>query len=487
LRELEAVKAAPLPYVLFGDNVGRFSPSGLELIAEDSGDSLAAVPNAAYVRWLTDTFAGDPIGEVAGGYSTPGVNRFSHAVLRAFADDFDAGAGKLGVFNLAGNYWETLLSIQNTDPLQPLILAKRISSSLTNIFAVERVDDSNYRVLLRQGGAMTELAGGGAMETANTGQFLIPTGPSAGNFVRSGAADAYGSWFPLPGGDAVAPAAPTETSNSANVAMPATVAAGDLLVVLAARNGGAVGTGSGFTSLGSGANTINLHVFYKVAVGNEGGTTVSFANCGVAQVYRFLAANYSGIPTISTAATGTSTAADPTAVTPPAGRFLSLAVAAIVGDLTVNVTASPSGYSTIDNRQQGVGSDAAGASIGSAYLVDSGTTENPTAFTNGSAAWVAFVVAIGAPNAVTEDTYITDVALVPGGTPTYAQIQLGTGAAGAESAIGTLKLTDEGWEKTLQAVIPVTAGTRLSARIATSASAADHFLTLGMLNQDDVA
>jgi hypothetical protein len=325
------------------------------------------------------------------------------------------------------------------------------------------------------------------METANTGQFLIPTGPSAGNFVRSGAADAYGSWFPLPGGDAVAPAAPTETSNSANVAMPATVAAGDLLLVLAARNGGAVGTGSGFTSLGSGANTINLHVFYKVAVGNEGGTTVSFANCGVAQVYRFLAANYSGIPTISTAATGTSTAADPTAVTPPAGRFLSLAVAAIVGDLTVNVTASPSGYSTIDNRQQGVGSDAAGASIGSAYLVDSGTTENPTAFTNGSAAWVAFVVAIGAPNAVTEDTYITDVALVPGGTPTYAQIQLGTGAAGAESAIGTLKLTDEGWEKTLQAVIPVTAGTRLSARIATSASAADHFLTLGMLNQDDVA
>ena len=51
----------------------------------------------------------------------------------------------------------------------------------------------------------------------------------------------------------------------------------------------------------------------------------------------------------------------------------------------------------------------------------------------------------------------------------------------------TVKLTDEGWEKTLQAVIPLTISTRISARIATNASADDHFLTLGMLNQDDVA
>jgi hypothetical protein len=352
------------------------------------------------------------------------------------------------------------------------------------------MDGDTEWVDLTDGGetALHSHAGGGFLETANTGQFLIPAGPANGNWVRSGAANTYGSWYPLPFTDAVAPAAATETVNNASVLMPPTVAAGDLLIVLAAAHtGNTVGTGSGFTLLGSGTNTIDLRVFYKVADGTEDGTTVSFTNCDVAQVYRILAANYVGVPTISTAATGTSTSADPTAVVPPASRFLSIAVAAVQGDSTVNVTASPSGYSTIDNIQEGAGSDVGGVSMGSAYLVDSGVSENPGAFTNGSNPWVAFAVAIAASNAVLEATYITDLALVPGGTPAYAQVQIGSGAVGAESAIGTLKLTDEGWEKTLQAVIPVSLGARLSARIATDAGAADHFLTLGMLNQDDVA
>jgi hypothetical protein len=334
-------------------------------------------------------------------------------------------------------------------------------------------------------------AGGGFLETANTGQFLIPAGPANGNLVASGSANAYGSWTPLPIDEAVAPAAPTETSNSTNVAMPATVAAGDLLIMITAANSAIPGTPAGWTdlggSLGGGGINPGLRINYKVAAGTEGGTTVSTTGAQTSQVYRILAANYVGVPTCSTAAVGTGAAANPTSVTAPAARFLAIAAMAVQGDLTVSITAAPSGYSAVDIRQRGSGSDTTGLTIGSAYLADSGSSEDPGAFTNGSNPWVAFVVAVGASNAVTEDTYITDVALVPGGTPTYAQIQLGTGAVGAESAIGTLKLTDEGWEKTLQAVIPVTSGTRLSARIATSASADDHFLTLGMLNQDDVA
>jgi hypothetical protein len=215
---------------------------------------------------------------------------------------------------------------------------------------------------------------------------------------------------------------------------------------------------------------------------NFGGST-----SGCAQVYRILAANYVGVPTISTVATGISNSPGPTAVVPPAGRFLSIAACGAQGDLTMAITAAPSGYSGFTANTSGVGSDVVGSCMGTAYDLDSGVSEDPTNFTAATSnPWAAYTIAIAASNAVTEDTYITDVALVPGGTPTYAQIQLGSGAVGAESAIGTLKLTDEGWEKTLQAVIPVTSGTRLSARIATSASAADHFLTLGMLNQDDV-
>jgi len=462
----------------YGGGAVQLDDKGQHMRVYDGGNALASPPDASRVQWHRDDFNGVVVGDVVGGYATPSALLIHSLWARVFPSQVGSTSDmSIGVYDSDVEDWIARLQL-NDGGVRPMVLTTLID---TGLFAVEKVDADNYRLMVRKSGALVEVAG--SMKTANTGQYLIPS-LGAGTVVRS-ASGAYGSWYPLPLGDAVAPAAPTETSNSANVLMPPTVAAGDLLVVLCARNGGAVGTGAGFTSLGSGANTVNLHVFYKVAAGTEGETTVSFSSCGVAQVYRILAANYSGIPTISTAATGTGTTADPTAVTSPAGRFLSLAVAGLVGDSTVNVTASPSGYSTIDNRQQGIGSDVFGTSIGSAYLIASGTSENPAQFTNGSNPWVAFVVAIAASNAVLEATYITDLSLEISGTPTYSQVQLGTGAVGAESAIGTYKLTASDWTVQCGAVIPVASGTRLSARMATNTSAADHLLTLGMLNQDD--
>lgn len=469
LRELEAIKAAPLPYVLFGDNVMRLDQTAIQISSQGTGYKA--------LSFLYDFVDASLLPDAVRGY----VSGFSNA------------AGTVAEVSMGAFYdalTETRLSARAESDgdryveVNPMILMDQQLTVPTAYVSGGFYYDIDGLFHFNQGGTDTTL--GGSMKTANTGQFLIPPGPSAGNWLRSGAANVYGAWKPLPVASAVAPAAPTETSNSANVAMPATVAAGDLLVVLAAAHTAAtVGTGSGFTQLGTGTNTVNLKVFYKVAAGTEGGTTVSFANCDAAQVYRILAANYVGIPTISTVATGTGTTAEPTAVVPSAGQFLSIAVAAVQGDLTVNVTASPSGYSTIDTVQEGAGSDIGGVSLGSAYLADSGVSEDPTSFTNGSNPWVAFAVAIAASNAVTEDTYITDLAIEISGSPTYAQVQLGTGAVGAESAIGTYKLTPSDWTLQCGAVVPVTSGTRLSARIATSAAAADHFLTLGMLNQDD--
>jgi hypothetical protein len=506
LRELEAVKAAPLPYVLFGDNVLRIDSTGIQL-ASDSVQLPAlyflnqhsATPESATTYMKVDglitptVVSGGLIAEGdAGGHSevilTTGTN--SEAVMASYDP---AGVLGSGFTNLAWNSGQALALFSMTRAVLRL-------ASLTADPAGTVMGDGNiwYRsdtdkLYARINGATVELGGGGAMETANTGQFLIPAGPANGNWVRSGAANAYGTWYPLPITDAVAPATPTESAlnGSTNVLMPATIVAGDLLVAIVVRddpNSTAFSTPGGWTLLGSSAGsspTPGVGVWYKTADGTEDGTNVSFgANTGAAHVYRILAANWSGVPTISTVATGSGTTADPTSVTAPAGRFLAIAIAGVDQDSTVP-TAAPSGYSGFTSHISGAG--ALGASIGTAYLIDSGASENPNAFTNGSNAWAAYVIAIAASNAVTEDTYVTDLALVPGGTPAYAQVQLGTGAAGAESAIGTLKLTDEGWEKTLQAVIPVTSGTRISARMATDAAAADHFLTLGMLNQDDVA
>jgi hypothetical protein len=496
LRELEAVKAAPLPYVLIGDNDVRLSPLGIDYIALDSGDSVSESPNAAINRWFKDSFTGTPLAEIFGGYTTPGLD-ISQLILRALADGVDFGSVSMGVWAETTQVWLPILRMSNvlSDANPPFMIGTIDVDAPSTVewLALRRTDADNFKLMIRQGGALVELGGGGAMETANTGQFLIPAGPANGNWVRSGAANAYGTWYPLPITDAVAPATPTESAlnGSTNVLMPATIVAGDLLVAIVVRddpNSTAFSTPAGWTLLGSSAGsspTPGVGVWYKTADGTEDGTNVSFgANTGAAHVYRILAANWSGVPTISTVATGSGTTADPTSVTAPAGRFLAIAIAGVDQDSTVP-TAAPSGYSGFTSHISGAG--ALGASIGTAYLIDSGASENPNAFTNGSNAWAAYVIAIAASNAVTEDTYVTDLALVPGGTPTYAQIQLGSGAAGAESAIGTLKLTDEGWEKTLQAVIPVTSGTRLSARMATDAAAADHFLTLGMLNQDDVA
>lgn len=489
LRELEAVKAAPLPYVLFGDNVARVSELGFELVSADGGSALGTPPVGTRIKWLRDTYQGDGIGDVVGGYITPATENYNQMYMRAFEDGADGANVMVGIWELTpSNDWLAAMFVNWISGV-PSVAWGNISEAWMQL---TQQDASNYVLKVMKNGVLTEV-GGGSMETANTGQFLIPAGPANGNWVRSGAANAYGTWYPLPITDAVAPATPTESAlnGSTNVLMPATIVAGDLLVAIVVRddpNSTAFSTPGGWTLLGSSAGsspTPGVGVWYKTADGTEDGTNVSFgANTGAAHVYRILAANWSGVPTISTVATGSGTTADPTSVTAPAGRFLAIAIAGVDQDSTVP-TAAPSGYSGFTSHISGAG--ALGASIGTAYLIDSGASENPNAFTNGSNAWAAYVIAIAASNAVTEDTYITDLALVPGGTPAYAQVQLGTGAVGAESAIGTLKLTDEGWEKTLQAVIPVTSGTRLSARMAIDAAAADHFLTLGMLNQDDVA
>ncbi|MCJ7575163.1 MAG: hypothetical protein MUO80_00495, partial [Dehalococcoidia bacterium] len=108
-----------------------------------------------------------------------------------------------------------------------------------------------------------------------------------------------------------------------NVTMPATVNAGDLLIVLFTNDGDAtVTTPSEWTELASNEadGAVRLSVYYKIAAGTEGGTTVNFVTSAseqaAAQVYRITDWHGTTPPEISTAATGDGTTPDPSSLNP---------------------------------------------------------------------------------------------------------------------------------------------------------------------------
>jgi len=187
------------------------------------------------------------------------------------------------------------------------------------------------------------------------------------------------------------------------VNMPATVNADDLLIVLFTNDGGAtVTTPAGWTSLASDANgtQVRLSVYYKIAAGTEGGTTVNFvtsaAEEAAAQVYRITNWHGTTPPEISTAATGTSTRPNPASLNPAGwdvADTLWLAVAGQDRGDQSGTTAYPASYTdgTSTLSFDGTGS----CRTHSARRVLAAASENPSAFTIPvSEQWVAFTIAV---------------------------------------------------------------------------------------------
>jgi len=200
----------------------------------------------------------------------------------------------------------------------------------------------------------------------------------------------------------------TETAFGTNtidhyVDMPATVDAGDLLIVLFTNDGNdTVTTPTGWTALASNANGIRVRcsVYYKIAAGDEDGTTVNFATSGVeqaaAQVYRITDWHGTTSPEISTAVTGTSTAPDPASLDPAgwdAADTLWIAVAGQDRGNQSGTTAYPASYTdgtstlSADSQQS--------CRIHSARRALVAASEDPGAFTIPvSEQWVAFTIAV---------------------------------------------------------------------------------------------
>lgn len=185
------------------------------------------------------------------------------------------------------------------------------------------------------------------------------------------------------------------------VNMPATVDAGDLLLVLFANDDNAtVTTPSGWTLLGTDTNStfLRLSIYYKSADGTEDGTTVDFVTSAteqaVAQVYRIT--GWDSIEGSIFDPNGSSTTPDPPSFNPTGwGVRDTLWIAAEANANGETVSAYPTSYTNGTNSVStgGVSTDRAG--LGSARRENAVETEDPGTFTiSGTTRWLAATIAI---------------------------------------------------------------------------------------------
>ncbi len=211
---------------------------------------------------------------------------------------------------------------------------------------------------------------------------------------------------PVMSAPVVAPA--TETAfgtdtTSHYVNMPSTVNAGDLLIVLFSNDRtGSVTIPGGWTELSSDTSGphIRVSVYYRIAAGTEGGTTVNFitsaAEEAAAQVYKITNWHGTTPPEISIAATGSDASPDPSSLNPTTWDVADTLWIAVAGQDRGDQTgtmAYPAGY--IDGTSTLSSGGTGSCRIHSAHRVLATASEDPGAFTiPASEQWVAFTIAI---------------------------------------------------------------------------------------------
>ena len=186
------------------------------------------------------------------------------------------------------------------------------------------------------------------------------------------------------------------------VDMPATVDAGDLLIVLFTNDGNAtVTTPAGWNPLASDTSGqhVTLSVYYKIAAGTEDGTTVNFVTSdseqATAQVYRITNWHGTTPPEISTAATGTGTTPDPASLDPAGWDVADTLWLAVAGQNRGD-QGSPTYPASYTNGISTLSSnDNKSCRTLSARRVLAAASEDPGVFTiPASEQWVAFTIAV---------------------------------------------------------------------------------------------
>lgn len=483
LKGLNAIQSTPLQALVFGGDppVGRITESGLALLSPD--DPGIGVNSPRTIRWYSDTNFSRIIGEIASGYESgaDGSGGFItpsspfHIAQRWAPDSYM----DMGYYDFDNAEWKDFIRLNpfgsgfGQDQLQ---LISDIGS-LATLFSVRQIDTDRWALYVRNNGSLTKV--GGTVKSKNDGPYFLPSGNERGQYF----ANDYATWRPL--SQAIAPsAAPTVTSSVGglgSVAMPASVAQHDLLLVFCATiANGSHATPSGWTKLEENAQLgggfpVTGAVFYKDAAGTEGGTTLNFSAGSVgaiAHVYKIPAGAWAGSPAVSADKAGTVSTANPDPAT-FVGRGLAFNFAA------ANNTTAMSAGTNATHSVTASGSDECACSTD--YRCANYTSSFDGAGFGGTlTTWVAYSVVVrAADNDVAEDVTVTNLHVSPATTPDYIVVELATGAPGAESSVGEYKYIPG--DTTPFIPIDLPSGTRISARIGGGAA----YLSLQLLAQDD--
>ena len=154
-----------------------------------------------------------------------------------------------------------------------------------------------------------------------------------------------------------------------DVTLPATIGAGDLLLLVGSVSASITITApSGWSTL---SNTGQHFAFYKTAVGDEDGTVITFGlSSGLnASWIVYSIQDWEGTPAIGTWTSGI----NPPSLTSGFGSVETLWIA-FAADQSYNFTAAPSGYSGLINYLNIV-------VVGSAYKQSTASSEDPGVFT----------------------------------------------------------------------------------------------------------
>ena len=217
---------------------------------------------------------------------------------------------------------------------------------------------------------------------------------SALNQLLASYAAASAAGFPVLLDITPTPAAFSSTTH--NIGMPATVAAGDLLIaVVAATTASAILVAAvGWTVIYSSlVSPVSTAILYKVAAGTEGGTVVDFSTpasvpmCG--SVFRIAATSYSGTPEATRASGGSSVAPDSPNLTASWGALNTKWIVGFTMQTLRTVTSYP--YAT----DQTVSTGPNAPWLASCTTEVNAASLNPAAFAlGGTSNWESFIIAI---------------------------------------------------------------------------------------------
>ncbi len=183
LSELHAVKAAPMPYVLFGDNVARFSEAGLDMVT--ASDPEIDGSNERKVSWTSSDFL-TRYAEIFGSRNTGlGYNYLTTKVKKAT----DAQVYS-GIYDSSGTEWDIVQIVSQSDG--GFLEKWGVKEGLSTVLYLDRVSATDWKLWIMKNSTLVEV--GGAMKVQNDGYEVYPAAAAGVDPASSGGTWTNGAW-----------------------------------------------------------------------------------------------------------------------------------------------------------------------------------------------------------------------------------------------------------------------------------------------------